>query len=70
MSPIFGGRRHSRGGSGVAALTTGKYMSITTHGGGSGRGLSPLQRASFRTVAALAFTGAITAPLVGIAAAQ
>lgn len=45
-------------------------MSITTHGGGSGRGSSPLQRASLRTVAALAFIGAITAPLVGIAAAQ
>ena len=45
-------------------------MPITTQGGGSGRGLSPLQRTSLRTVAALAFTGAIAVPLVGVATAQ
>lgn len=44
-------------------------MSITNNGD-SARGLTPLQRTSIRTVAALAFTGAITAPLVGIATAQ
>ena len=38
--------------------------------GGSGWGLSPLPRSGLRAVTALAVTGAITAPLVGIATAQ
>ncbi|MBS7547678.1 hypothetical protein [Dietzia massiliensis] len=45
-------------------------MFNTAARGGSSRGLSPLQRSGLRAVTALAVTGAITAPLVGIATAQ
>lgn len=45
-------------------------MTTTTQDDGSGREPSLLQRSTFRAFAALAFTGAITLPVVGIAAAQ